>query len=111
MIQRKNPTAATKPATAKLTEKQVNQLVKYYCDQAGVTIEDVMTALKTIKVILTIRGGNTKFSIPAEWEFTDSNTYEGNVCSVGVTLTSDLDGTRTFKCGLKDAISFALLLP
>lgn len=110
------PTAGL--AVAKLTGIQVSQLVDVYCQLAGVTIQDVRDALKTVKITLHVRSGNTKYQVPANhvFEFNvdnpkESTKHNGEVCSVGVTLVSDLDSTRIFKCGLKDAINFALLLP
>ena len=118
MIKRESSVAITPMIGAKLTEKQISQLTNIYCRLSGVTIEDVTTALETVKITLLIRGGNTKFAVPESHDFTyneqnpkDSAKYDGEICSVGVTLQSTLDNTRIFKCGLKDAINFALLLP
>lgn len=118
MIKTNNPVIPVSTGLQKLSTKQVEQLTEIYCQLSGVSLSDVKTALKTVKISLLVRSGNTKYPVPAEHIFVfdkenpkESAKFNGEVCSVGVTLTSDLDPSRTFKCGLKDAINFAILLP
>ena len=115
---KKNIAVSETVGGAKLSDKHVGQLIEIYCKLEGVSLADVVQALKTISISLVIRGGNTKYPVPAEHDFVfdpdspkESAKYNGETCSVGVTLISDIDPKRFYKCGLKVALGIAPLIP